>query len=678
MPEARQRLADQEARGRNWSTFPTPPPYSMLLVDQLREALAGAGSRADNATTRGSLAEQEGEDHAKRLTEAEVQTRQAEELIDRARTPEQRDRQMWLRDLARLRAREAAAIVAQCRAEKRLSTVEAAEQRSLMNLLSKQLEVVRKSAGFTQTELDGILAKLDVQRAALEKRLAQVKSAGLQSRQALTQMQQQLGAAKVEAPHDGESIADRTNRLGRLERRVALRQMQSDNDELAYEVVGRIVVVRNWERLAWQFRWLLVNSGDRQKVREALEKLDGLVARLNSWDRYIQAEILIDDREGGPFGSVPPDHPSPEDAALATDYRMALRERASILREGAQAIGDLSRTLGLWREDFLSQYGGQSARDIASDAWSALRHGVAALWSFELFAAEDTLQIDGQRVTAVHSVTVGKTLELILLVLLGSVLASQALKGFRHLSVKHLRLSHNRAKTISRWTHFVLVSMLVISALYLTNIPLTVFAFLGGALAIGIGFGTQVMLKNMISGVMLLVERPLRVGDVIEVGSVVGTVTNISVRSSTVRTSDGIEILVPNSTFIENNVTNWTYSNPLVRRSITLTTDNAASPNTVTTVLRQIAARHPAVLRDPAPQVLLSDIGGEAIHQYTLRYWIDYGTAVDSSQVASDLRIMMVEALAEAGIASPVPQRVIRLTAKESSPALTLAKEEVE
>jgi len=349
-----------------------------------------------------------------------------------------------------------------------------------------------------------------------------------------------------------------------------------------------------------------------------------------------------------------------EEKVISTDYRAAQRERAEILRGGDVAINNLLHTLTLWRQDFLSQDAERSAKAIAHDWWSSTRHSLSAIWYFELFAAEDNLEIDGQRVTAVRSITVGKTLGVILLVLLGSVISHRGLKGIKHLAVRHFRVSRNRADTTAKWSHIVILTMLVLVALYLANIPLTVFAFLGGALAIGAGFGTQVMLKNMISGIILLVERPLRVGDIIEVGSVVGTVTHINIRSSTIHTSDGIDILVPNSTFIENNVTNWTYSNPQIRRSVSVGTDHSAPPRKVEAVLLKVAALHPDVLTDPPPRVLLTDFGSNAT-EFTLRYWIDYGKGADGSQISSDLRFLMAEALAEAGIDIPLPQRVVHL-----------------
>jgi small-conductance mechanosensitive channel len=202
----------------------------------------------------------------------------------------------------------------------------------------------------------------------------------------------------------------------------------------------------------------------------------------------------------------------------------------------------------------------------------------------------------------------------------------------------------------------------------MVNIPLTVFAFLGGALAIGLGFGTQVLLKNLVSGLMLLVERPLRVGDRVEVGTVVGWVTDIGVRSSTIRTNEGIEILVPNSTFIENNVTNWTYSNAAVRRSVKVGVEYGASPDQVRDLLLQVCARHDEVLADPEPRVLFEDFGTDALI-FNLQYWIVYSQGNDGAQVASDLRFMIKRSLAEAGIGIPFPQRVIHFAPGASTPS---------
>ena len=109
---------------------------------------------------------------------------------------------------------------------------------------------------------------------------------------------------------------------------------------------------------------------------------------------------------------------------------------------------------------------------------------------------------------------------------------------------------------------------LVVFSLTSVNIPLAAFAFAGGALAIGIGFGTQTLLKKFISGIILLFERPFRIGDVVDVQGKRGTVSSIGIRACVVHLWDGTEELIPNSALLENIVTNWTYSDRLVRFSI--------------------------------------------------------------------------------------------------------------
>jgi hypothetical protein len=124
------------------------------------------------------------------------------------------------------------------------------------------------------------------------------------------------------------------------------------------------------------------------------------------------------------------------------------------------------------------------------------------------------------------------------------------------------------ASVIRRWAMISLAVLLIIFILNLARIPLTVFAFLGGALAIGIGFGTQTIIKNVISGIIILFERKIRVGDIIALGGMTGHVVAVDLRASTVRGFDGVEALVPNSSFLENQVVNWTYSNPRIRREV--------------------------------------------------------------------------------------------------------------
>jgi potassium-dependent mechanosensitive channel len=200
----------------------------------------------------------------------------------------------------------------------------------------------------------------------------------------------------------------------------------------------------------------------------------------------------------------------------------------------------------------------------------------------------------------------------------------------------------------------------VILSMMVVKIPLTIFAFMGGALAIGAGFGMQNLLKNLISGLMLLFERPFRPGDVVEVGGIRGRIMDIGVRSSHILDANGIETLIPNSTFIEQNVTNWTLSSKSVRIVINVGIAYGSPVKEVNILLLEVADRHGLVLKEPVPQVLFEDFGSDALI-FGLYVWVIINPDISWKTIASDLRYMISKTLAENGIVIAFPQRDIHL-----------------
>jgi potassium-dependent mechanosensitive channel len=149
---------------------------------------------------------------------------------------------------------------------------------------------------------------------------------------------------------------------------------------------------------------------------------------------------------------------------------------------------------------------------------------------------------------------------------------------------------------------------------------------------------------------LLLMERPLRVGDVIEVDGIRGMVTTIGLRSSTIRDVNGVETLIPNSNLLEKNLTNWTYSSYRKRYLIRVAVASGSDARRVKDMLGELAGRHEQVLKEPEPYVLLEDLGEHAL-VFTVHYWIEIGPSIDPATVASDLRFMIENSFAEANIA---------------------------
>ncbi len=309
-------------------------------------------------------------------------------------------------------------------------------------------------------------------------------------------------------------------------------------------------------------------------------------------------------------------------------------------------------------------------RTITEQAVAYWQRAVAVartVWQYELFTVDDSVVADGKEIKTTRSVTIGKSVGAIAILVFGFFLVSMSIRASVGLAERRLGLKSSAASIIRRWLTVLATGTLIVLSFNLVQIPLSVFAFLGGALAIGVGFGTQNLLKNLISGAMLLVERPIRIGDLVEIDNVRGRVTSIGIRFSTIHSSDGIDTLIPNSELVEKKLTNWTFSNPDVRREIRVGVAYGADPVQVKNLMQCAAKEHPDVMPTPEPMVVLDDLGDNALI-FTLRYWIRIENGTDGRRVDSDLRCEILEKLNSAGISVPYPQRDIRLSAAEPLP----------
>lgn len=180
---------------------------------------------------------------------------------------------------------------------------------------------------------------------------------------------------------------------------------------------------------------------------------------------------------------------------------------------------------------------------------------------------------------------------------------------------------------------------------------------LTGAFGVGIGFGLQNVVNNFVSGLILLFERPVQVGDAVQVGATTGEITRIGIRSSTIRTYQGAEVIVPNGKLISDEVTNWTLSSQIRRVEIPVGVAYGSEPQKVIELLLEVARSHAEILPEPAPQVLFTGFGDSSL-QFELRFWtvIQVHPVVRSQIVAA-----ILQALENAGIEIPFPQRDLRV-----------------
>jgi small-conductance mechanosensitive channel len=255
-------------------------------------------------------------------------------------------------------------------------------------------------------------------------------------------------------------------------------------------------------------------------------------------------------------------------------------------------------------------------------------------------------------------ITIGLVLAAVA-ILYGSFIISWAVQTvFMEEVLRRRQVELGVRMSMARLVHYVLVLVGFMIALSALGFDLKNITILGGALGIGIGFGLQTVVSNFVCGLILLFERPLKVGDVIEVGEQRGRVKKLGLRSTVVQTFDQAEVVVPNTDLISNQVTNWTLADRQIRFTIPVGVAYGSDIALVMKSLTEFAEENPLVLKDPGPQVLFSALGASSL-DFELRIWIEDFN--DRRQVQSELLVEIDRRFRELNIEIPFPQSDLHL-----------------
>jgi small-conductance mechanosensitive channel len=215
------------------------------------------------------------------------------------------------------------------------------------------------------------------------------------------------------------------------------------------------------------------------------------------------------------------------------------------------------------------------------------------------------------------------------------------------------------AESLGSIVRYVLVFISIIVLAGTIGVDISSVVVVAGVLGLGIGLGLQGLVNDFVSGVILLVERPVKVGDRIELGELACNVIKISPRATTIRTNDNVTMIVPNSHFVTKPVINWSHHEPDVRMRVSVPVAYDSDPEQVRRVLLEAAERCQGVLRDRPPDVLFDQFGDSAL-VFTLRVWTR-DLASRPGALRSELNFAILAALREAGIEVPFPQRDVRV-----------------
>lgn len=656
--EAKKALEASKNANASWAGFADKPPYTILMVDELlneRDAI-----RAKISSHESSLLNYEG-----LLAGAMVEMKSAEESVNNALLAVRNGNAgaeaaaKWKLEAARIHSRLYACRAALLKsASENLKEWHAAAKTDLA-LIERKVLLAQSNASFDEADLERISRISEERKKAIHKEIdameKRLKPAFIARRQAQSALDTLLTGTASESDKAPEGLEMAKYRLevtvGRVEGLQAL-----------IENLESLLRLENMIFKAYQNRLAILKSksgSEREKLRSALAATSD---ELKAWSNVLDSEIATRTADLSKLearaASITSNDPR---FVLLNEQRANHSEQLTMLQRIDQAATAQRKLIRRWiadhapkaqRETLMTRLG-----RLASDAPAI----VSRIWSLEVMTFEENVEVDGQTIKGRIPVTLGMLLRALLFFLIGYAIASFAAKRLQKTIVARGHIAEAQARTLRNWAMMFVGLLLAIATLSILKIPLTVFAFFGGALAIGFGFGTQTLIKNFISGIIVLAERKVRVGDILDVEGIVGTVTEINTRSSVIRSADEVETVIPNSLFLENRVTNWTLTNARVRRSIKVGVSYGTSPQKVMEILMQAAARHGLICKDPAPYAVFEDFGDNAI-VFSIYYWIDMSAGANSKVIASDLRLMIEKHFTEAGIGVPFPQREMHLS----------------
>jgi len=404
----------------------------------------------------------------------------------------------------------------------------------------------------------------------------------------------------------------------------------------------------NQQEQVWKNRYALVkgwvdqeNLDARKKEIEAGEaRIERIVRLQESYQNNLQLQITSLEKQISDQGS------SRELLGKLENRLSALRKLA---KGGLEYLSMLQATAQLNRR-FLDEIAKRSDHVDLLKKLTTVLSKVKNVWNLELWVIDE------------HAVTVKKLAIALITLIIGFIFIKRIILFWVRGFLARVHMKETTSAAIEKVINYVVVFLIVLFALRVVNMPLTLFTFLGGAVAIGVGFGAQNLINNFISGFIIMAEQPIKIGDLIEIEGTFAGVEDIGARCTRIRTGANVQILVPNSSFLEKNIINWTLSDKDVRAHLTVGVIYGSPVREVERIMLAVADEHKRVKKSPEPFVLFNDFGDNSLI-FDLYFWISMDRLMDRRIIESDIRFRIDELFREAGIVIAFPQRDVHLDA---------------
>lgn len=657
--QARKSYEKARAEEAAWTGFRETAPFSILLLDDLqneRDAILAKLRTHESALTNiqnlrtTTISELKSAEDAANTALAAVQN--ADAVVA--------DAVKWRLEAARGKVRALAARAGYFNYIQETLNPRISSAKVELALVDRKIGIVKPEAVFSEEDLAKVEAATKERAKSFTKEIAAV-SKRLQT--AVTTRDKAQSALDVLMAKPAEERDPAQLELANF--RLEVTEGRVESLQSVIEALEGLILLENMGYKAYQDRRTILTTKDENERAKTLESLAALSERFRAWLNVLNNEMATCGADLSKIESrattIPAGDPRFE---LLNEQRAARSEKLAMLQRVHQTVTSQRGIVRRWIDGFTDEEKKTPVSERLASYAKKGRELIEKTWSLEVMSYEDKIEVDGETITGKIPVTLGMLLRALLFFVIGYAIAAHLAKRLQRIMVTRGHIAEAQARTLRNWAMIVVGVGLALTTLSFLKIPLTVFAFFGGALAIGLGFGMQTLIKNFISGIIVLAERKIRVGDILDVDGIIGSVVEVNTRSSIIRSPDDVETMIPNSLFLENRVTNWTLSSSRMRRNVRVGVAYGTDTRVVMEILTDCAARHGLVCKDPAPFAVFEDFGDNAL-VFMLYFWVEIGKGTNAMVVASDLRLMIDKRFTEADIGVPFPQRDIHLISQQ-------------
>ena len=646
------KLALTQKEKDTWVPPAGTPPWKITVADELRFAIMQSEFQANQLGQRLTVLDQEIEDRKKELNKAGIELRQSSEKANTSPGGTTLN-STGVNEAAKRRLDLSSISLSNTLLDKDLVTVQLQNNALNLSTLNKTWAYYDNRFIYSDDDLKNTLDELNGKITAL--RTQEQKSSIKINRTLDVAATAKEKFEQLQATPNASSEAIAQAKQDWREADALAQATRTEREKYRGLIELNSVLIQ-----MWTLRHTIYNS-DKGDVdfNEIKTQQTNLVRRLDQGLQYLTQIIAEKSQSYFELSEQLKTTKDPADITFIKNMMKPVDEAINDARDVYSEVGRVRQMLQITGDEIKSSESRRSLNQILNTLKITALSVGKSIWNYEIIAVDDVMVLDGREVRIKRSVTIGKSVGALFILIVGFMVISRIIRRTLQLAVSKGNLGASKSVIIGRWMAMVTGVALIVTAFNLVEIPLSAFAFFGGALAIGVGFGTQNILKNLISGVMLLIEKPIRIGDLVEVDGVTGTVTSIGIRFSTIHGAQGTDTLIPNSALVEQKLVNWTYSTPDVRKDIKLTIGYNSNPQQVKEILLAISNAHPSVIRTPSPLVTLEDFGDNGL-VFNLQCWMKIESGLSTVNVLSDLRLQILEAFNAAGIDLPYPQRMMQ------------------